>query len=75
MSGKGDQVPLKPGGFSARSNEGNMNDNIPQEEGAGVWGGGHGGGWLGLSGITENEMVSLSCLGEDAFPLDISLRV
>lgn len=34
-----------------------------------------GGGWVGLSGITENEMVSLSCHGEDAFPLDISLRV
>lgn len=45
-----------------------MNDNIPVG-----WGGG--GGWGGLSGITENEMVSLSCLGEDAFPLDISLRV
>ncbi len=29
MSGKGDQVPLKPEGFSARSNEGKLNDNIP----------------------------------------------
>lgn len=40
-----------------------MNDNIP-ERGVG-----------GLSTITENEMVSLSCLSKDAFPLDISLRV
>lgn len=48
-----------------------MNDNISQERG---WGQG-GDGWVGRSGITENEMVSLSCLGEDAFPLDISLRV
>lgn len=29
MSGKGDQVLLKPEGFSARSNEGKLNDNIP----------------------------------------------
>lgn len=31
MSGKGDQVPLKPEGFSARSDEGTLNDNIHQE--------------------------------------------
>lgn len=47
-----------------------MNDNIPHKQEVG-WGGW---GWLGLSGFTENETVSLSCLREDAFPLDISLE-
>lgn len=31
MSGKGDQVLLKPEGFSAHSNERKFNDNIPHE--------------------------------------------
>lgn len=32
MSGKGDQVPLKPEGFSARSSGRKLNDNIPHGE-------------------------------------------
>lgn len=64
MSGKGDQVPLKPAGFSARSNEGKLNDNIP-----------HGGG--GKENISENgnsSSVSSSCFSEDTFHMTLACK-
>lgn len=36
MSGKGDQVSLKPEGFSVRSNEGKLDDNVPRGGGRAI---------------------------------------
>lgn len=55
MSGKGDQVSLKPEGFSVRSNEGKLDDNVPR------------GGGKSDTEYGNGFTVSSSCFGKDTF--------